>query len=171
MEEDEAGGPTHIQVEDGVRENIIRRDTNELEEEEEEEEEEEVEDGNDDDDEATFESIFQSFSKQWLHSQLTHHVSLAASNSFWELSFKYITKIAELKKKDNIRKKIPQLLQVRKNIYQDISPVVKMCFAFLNKEDGTIIKINSEQTPLNEFQRNPKYQKLYEEGHIEVNSR
>ena len=43
-----------------------------------------------------------------------------------------------------------------------------MTFAFRKKSDGSITVVTDESTPLNKFQRNPEYQKLYEEAHIEV---
>ena len=58
--------------------------------------------------------------------------------------------------------------QVRKTIFQDLCPDVKMSFAFLNKTDGSIVYVNEGHTPLNTFQRDQQYQKLYEEAHIEV---
>ena len=132
------------------------------------EEEEEKEEEDKDDDEDTFHSLFESFSKQWLGAQLTHHVSLTASQAFWNLAFKYGSNLNDLKTKENIKKKIPQFLQVRKNMYAEICPKVHMSFAFLNKADGSIIRVEAEKTPLNEYQRNPQYQKLFEEAHIEV---
>lgn len=121
------------------------------------------------DKESTFDSLFQSFSKQWMHAQLTHKVSLAASSAFWLLSFKYVSKNFELKNAEKKLKKIPQFLQARKNMYTEICPRIKMTFAFLNKTDGSIIHVDAEKTPLNAYQRDPKYQKLYEEARIEVN--
>ena len=119
-------------------------------------------------DEEDFNSLFDSFSSQWLNAQLTHHVSLTACNTFWNLSFKYVSKILEQKNNENIKRKIPQFLQIRKNKYKDICPDVKMKFVFLNKTDQSIINVNEDHTPLKEFDRNPQYQKLYEEAHIEV---
>ena len=116
-----------------------------------------------------FNSLFSSFSKQWVNAQLTHKVSLAAANSFWGLSFKYLKDIFHLKNTEGIKKKIPQFIQVRKNIYKDLCPDVKMIFVFLNKTDNTIIRVEEDKTPLNEYERDPKYQKLYEEARIEVN--
>ena len=119
--------------------------------------------------EWTFDSLFNSFSKQWLQTQLTHHVSLAASNDFWKLAFSYVSQIHELKQQENSTSKIPQFLQIRKNMYNMNCPKVTMNFAFLNKIDQSIIHINVEQTPVKDYERNPHYQKLYEEAHIEVN--
>ena len=58
--------------------------------------------------------------------------------------------------------------QVRKNIYKDMCPDVKMTFAFMKKSDGSVITVEADSTPLTQFQRDPNYQKLYEEAHIQV---
>ena len=120
------------------------------------------------DEEISFDSLFQSFSNQWLHTHLTHHVSLAASNQFWQLAFKFVSNIEDLKHQENNSRKIPQFLQVRKNIYTDNCPKVTMTFAYLNKNDQSIIHVNVDQTPINDFDRNPQFQKLYEEAHVDV---
>lgn len=75
----------------------------------------------------------------------------------------------KLKEEENVKRKIPKFPQVRKNVYRDICPKVKMSFMFRNRNDGSI-KISTEldHTPLNKFQRDPLYEKLYEEAHIEV---
>ena len=122
-----------------------------------------IQDGNE-----SFENVLQSFSKEWLHAHLTHNVSLAASNIFWQLSFNFVSKIQSLRASEGINRKIPQFLQVRKNMYTDICPQVHMSFAFLNKNDGSIIHVDANQTPLRQYERDPLYQKLYEEAHIEV---
>ena len=120
--------------------------------------------------EDSFASFFDSFSRQWLNTQLTHHVSLAASNAFWKLSFNCVPKLVELQANEQVKRKskIPQFLQVRKNLHKDLCPDINMTFAFLNKEDQSIIHVNVDHTPVKEFENNPKYQKLYEEAHIEV---
>lgn len=123
----------------------------------------------DDENEASFDSLFQSFSQKWLNTQLTHHVSLAAANAFWSMEFQYVSELHDLKVAEGISRKIPQFLQVRKNIYRDMCPDIKMSFVFLNKTDNSIIRINEDHTPLKQYQRNPNYQKLYEEAHIQVN--
>ena len=109
-----------------------------------------------------------SLSNSWLQIQLTHHVSLEATNAFWRTSLKSFHELIEKKKAEGINRKIPQYVQIRKNIYKDICPDVKMSFAFLNKNDNTIVKVSADQTPLTEYQRDPRYVKLYEEAHIEI---
>ena len=125
-------------------------------------------DDDDEDEENSFESLFLSFSNQWLHTQLTHHVSLAASNDFWKLSFKYVSKILEFKFNEGVKSKIPQFLQIRKNIHRNICPDIRMNFVFLNKTDNSLVRVNVDHTPVKEYERNPQYQKLYEEAHIQV---
>lgn len=58
--------------------------------------------------------------------------------------------------------------QIRKNIYKDMCPEIKMTFGFRKKSDGSIITVAADSTPLSKFQRDPEYDKLYEEAHIEV---
>ena len=116
----------------------------------------------------SFDSLFDSFSKQWLHTHLTHHVSLAASNTLWQLAFKYVSKIQELKQHEDVKRKIPQFLQTRKNLYKDYCPDIKMNFIFLNKNDQSITHVDVDRTPLKDYDRNPQFQKLYEEAHVEV---
>lgn len=125
-------------------------------------------DDEDNEDEITFVSLLDDFSKKWLELQLTHHVSLAASNQFWNLAIKQIHEIFKKKEQEKVKRKIPQFLHVRKMIYKDLCPEIKMSFVFLNKLDGSLIRVNGEQTPLSQFQRDPNYQKLFEEAHIEV---
>ena len=126
--------------------------------------------GSSDIDEETndYKDVFNSLSRDWLHAQLTHHVSLAAAKSFWQTAMKYIPEMMELKAQERNTRKIPQFLQVRKNIYEEAAPVVTMNFAFLNKNDGSITHARVNHTPLNMYQRDPRYKKLYEEAHIEV---
>ena len=62
--------------------------------------------------EETFLDLFENFSRQWLHTQLTHHVSLTASNAFWTLAMKLIPHLFEVKTREGIKHKIPQFLQV-----------------------------------------------------------
>ena len=45
-----------------------------------------------------------------------------------------------------------------------------MSFAFMNKADGNVVHVQSEETPLTRYQRDPHYQKLYEEAHVQVNT-
>ena len=113
--------------------------------------------------------MFQSFSKQWLHAQLTHNVSLSAAKTFWKLSLHHVGELLAKKKEENITRKIPQFPQVRKNIYKDICPEVEMTVAFRDKNDNSMVFVmDNEPQLITQYQRDPRYQKLYEEAHIKV---
>ena len=61
----------------------------------------------------TFRDLFHSFSKKWAHTQLTHHVSLSAANSFWNTTMEFLPTILELKHLEGNESKIPQYMQVK----------------------------------------------------------
>lgn len=115
-----------------------------------------------------YSSLLKSFSKTWLEAQLTHRVSISGANAFWDMAFKNVPRILQLKALEGIRKQVPQYINQRRVIYKEVSPEVKMSFVFKDKTDGSIIHVAQGQTPLNEYERDPKYQKLYEVAHIEV---
>ena len=116
----------------------------------------------------TFESVFTSFTENWLQTQLTHHVSLAGANAFWKLCFKYVSDLYALREAENISKRIPQFVHVRRQVYKQICPNIKMTFVFKDKTNGMVHYVEDDQTPLTNYQRDPKFQKLYEEAHIQV---
>ena len=118
----------------------------------------------------TYESLFASFTEKWMETQLTHHVSLAGANAFWKLSFQYVNDICKLKTEENIAKNIPQFVHVRRQVQKEICPNVLMSFAFMNKNDGSMIYIRDDHTPLNKYQRDPRFKKIYEEAHIQVSA-
>ena len=70
----------------------------------------------DEEEEVCFNELFDSFSSQWLTTQLTHRVSLEASNAFWVSAMNHIPRIFELKKSEGIKGKIPQFMQENKHI-------------------------------------------------------
>lgn len=121
------------------------------------------------DDDNTYKCFMESFSKKWLDTQLTHQVSLKAAESFWDLAVCQLGKILEKKKEEKVKKKIPLFVTQKRKLYKELAPEVKMSFVFKKLDDGTIIKVNSDHAPLTQYQRNPNYQKLYEEAHVEVN--
>ena len=112
----------------------------------------------------------ENFTKEWIRTKLTHHVSLAGADEFWKLSFKYVGDMLRLKEAENVTKGVPQFVHMRRLMYKDqtICPEVKMSFVFMNKNDGTIHYIQEGQTPLKNFQRDTRFIKMYEEAHIEV---
>ena len=113
-------------------------------------------------------SVLSSLSEKWLNTQLTHNVSAAATNSFWKISMELIPKLVSQKESDNITRKTPTFTQERRKLYRDNCPPVKMTFAFKNKSTGNIETVDCDATPMNAYQRNPSYVKVFEEAHVEV---
>ena len=91
-------------------------------------------------DDDSYQVWLKAFSNECLHSQLTHHVSLAATNSMWNLAFKYIPKLMELKEKEGITKRIPQFVQVSHPLN-----TVKISYAI--NPVGNKCSINSREIP------------------------
>ena len=79
-----------------------------------------------------------------------------------------IPQVLFLKDRDNVDRKIPQFVHQRRKLYKNFSPEVKMRFCYKNKLDGTIEIVDCHSTPSNQYQRNPNYEKLYEEAYVEV---
>ena len=118
--------------------------------------------------EDDYKTSLNSFSRQWLETQLTHRVSAKATNSFWSNAMDFLPKLLEFKLREGRERPIPQFVHQRKQLYKQYSPDVKMEFAFKNKIDGSIIKHSGTTAPLKEFQLNPNYSKLYEIASVKV---
>ena len=99
---------------------------------------------------------------------MTHHVSLSATNAFWKIALEHVAEIYDRKIREGVTRKIPQFNQMRKIMFKDICPDIKMTFAFMRKADQSIIYVKGEHAPLAQYEQDPQYQKLYEEAHIEV---
>lgn len=136
---------------------------------EEEEEEDDVE-GDREEDEPV-EDYFQVLSKlseKWLETQLTHHVSATASNTFWAHAMESIPDLIRVKTRDNILRKTPGFTQERRKLHEDRCPKIHMKFGFKHKQTGAIETVDSQSAPMKQFQRNPDYVKVFEEAYIEV---
>ena len=73
----------------------------------------EPDDDGEEEEELTFKDLLNILSREWLHTQLTHHVSLVACEEFWRLSLEFLPRIMHLKNLERNKKKIPQFQQVR----------------------------------------------------------
>ncbi len=135
-----------------------------------EEYQEEDSDGNGDDVnyEDNYMDVLHSVSKKWLCTQLTHKVSAAATNTFWDIALSCLPKVMDFKEREGISKNIPHFIQQRRKLYEECCPKIQMEFAFQRKDDGSIIKYLGTTAPLKEYQRNPDYIKLYEIASIKV---
>lgn len=106
---------------------------------------------------------------QWLKLQLTHDVSLAATDAFWSLAMKCIPKLLHIRDVQGIKRKIPQFPNQRKNLYRKECPKVFMSLAYLNTETNDIVYVNKvDSTPMKTYDQNNKFTKLYESAFIQV---
>ena len=111
-------------------------------------------------------SILDNIKKQWLLTEISHHISKEASNSLWDIAN---AKFHELYvAKGNISRKIPKFGHLRKKLYIDNVPKIKMEFAYECKETGEITIIEeAETTPLSRFPRST-HRRLYEIASVDV---
>lgn len=117
---------------------------------------------------SQYENLLYSLSKKWLLIQLTHDVSAAAANAFWDVALTFFPGLAAAKKNCGAIKKVPGYIHLRRKLYDDICPPINMTFAFLNKNTRNTEEIESKKDPSRQFPRS-QYTKLYEEAHIKVN--
>ena len=107
------------------------------------------------------ENALDELSEAWLLAQMKHKVSAAAANSFWDLAMNYIPLL------DN-KNKVPKFIQQRRKLYRDYCPEVKMQFCYRNKSNGTIFTHDGLTAPVKMYQKDSKYEKLYEVAYVQV---
>ena len=106
---------------------------------------------------------------EWLRIQLTHDVSIAATDAFWSLAIQWIGRLHRIRDIQGIKRKIPQFPNQRKKMYEKECPKVSMSFTYMNNETDEIIHVNNvENTPLKNYDRNNAFTKLYESAFIKV---
>ena len=112
--------------------------------------------------------IFTELSKQWLLTEVSHRVSKEASNEFWRLSNNLFHQMYEAKAGRG--RKIPQYCQVRRKMYKDLVPKVKMEIAYQDKETGefTIVE-DVNTTPVGRFPANT-HRRIYEIASVDVSN-
>lgn len=118
--------------------------------------------------ESTSKRILQSFSRDWLLSEVHHRVSKEASNSFFELGKKWIPLLADAKKKEKSETKTPQFVHLRRQLYDKNIPPIHIEVSYKNKETGEITLLKDLQSvPSSAFPRNI-FQKMYEIAYMKV---
>ena len=112
-------------------------------------------------------NLLHELSKKWLMIQLTHNVSAAATNSFWDASMSLIPGLLEARQNLETNSKIPGFIHTRRKLYQDMCPPVQMTFAYLSKVTGEIEYVECTTAPTRTYPKS-LFTKLYEEAHIKV---
>ena len=141
------------------------------EEEEEEEEEEETEAEEEDDNDAQYQDyrdILSKLSQQWIDCENTHRASKTASNAFWDLANKHFYQLYSVKTAQGIKRKIPKLPSLRKKVYDDNVPDVKLTIGYECKETGEIQVVQDvESTPVSRFPPST-HRRVFEIAHVDV---
>ena len=121
----------------------------------------------DGEDNHNYPDLLQKLSQKWLFVQLTHQVSAAATNSFWNLAFDLMPDL--IKCNENSEKKHPGFIHLRRQLYLKRCPKIHMKFVYLNRSTQEIEVVNTDTNPrLSHSKAN--YIKLYEEAHVNVSN-
>lgn len=118
--------------------------------------------------EPTYKSILKDFTKEWIDSELNHHVSKEASNSFFELGKKWFGSLLEAKQREGVMTNIPQLVHLRRVLSDKNVPPVSLEFSYTNKTTGEVHNLEDIQsTPTSQFPPN-HFVKNYEIASVKV---
>ena len=124
-----------------------------------------------DEDIMTFTDYFdmlEDLSKKWLAIHLTHNVSLTATYEFWKLALIAMPKLMQMKNEQDIQRKTPQLVQLRRKIYKEMCPEIHMDFIYYNSQTQETINVSSNSTPVKQYQSDPNYIKQCEIARVKV---
>ena len=115
-----------------------------------------------------YDTILKHLSREWLKVELRHKVSKVASNSLWALGKAWFHRLFTTKQLQNVRKKTPAFPHIRRTLYKDLVPPVKMTIAYKHKESETITVVEDVLvTPKKQFPPH-QYKKLWEISRVEV---
>ena len=112
-------------------------------------------------------TILENMSRQWILSEVDHTVSQSATNSFWDVAFSFIPKLLEAKKLQKVTRKVPKFNHIRRQLYKNKTPEVRMEIAYRNKETDEITIVEDTSTPASKFSP-AVYEKLYEKAYVKV---
>ena len=122
---------------------------------------------NSENEEEDYFSLLDDVSRQWLDSELLHNVSKTASNHLWKLACTKVVKLFDIKRRQNISRKVPMFQQIRKKLSTNVPPIT-MEIGYINKTSGELeIERNLRSTPVKMYPPS-LYQKAYEIATINV---
>ena len=107
-------------------------------------------------------------SRAWLSVQLTHEVSVAATDAFWAVAITNMKKLLEAKANEGITRKIPMFQNQRKILFEKECPAIEMTFAYMHNETQRLHIVKDDKLPRKNFDSNPAYTKLYETACVKV---
>ena len=109
--------------------------------------------------------MLQKLAEKWLEVELSHNVSKAASNTFWEHAMSLIPPLLDVKHTRGITRKIPQFIHLRRKLKLQLLPSIDTVSAFRN-EGGDVV-VAEDQKKANEFTTS-NHIKLYESTGVKV---
>ena len=114
-------------------------------------------------------AILKHLSKKWLETEVNHKVSKTASEAFWSLGREWFHKLFVTKSIQNVKRKTPSFVHIRRRLYKEYVPPVMLQFGFKNKVTNEIVNVdNSLVTPKSAFPPH-QFDKLWEIAHVQVN--
>ena len=105
---------------------------------------------------------------KWLSVHLTHNVSLSATYEFWKLGLAAFPLLMQFKEEENISRKTPQFVQLRRKLYQEMCPKVHLDFEYMKQSSKETVLITSASKTPTQIERNPDYVKKCESAHFKV---
>lgn len=125
------------------------------------------EDGDEVEEGETYKALYSKLSKDWLLTEIDHRVSKTASNEFWLIAQKYFHDLDVAKEREGRRKKTPQYLQARKDLYKAHVPSISLQIMYRHNQTGETYLIRGDSTPASQYPPNI-YSKICEVASIEV---
>ena len=103
--------------------------------------------------------------KKWIELELRHCTSKKASDDFWTVAKEAFPRLHRAKVNCMVSKNTPKLPGLRRRMYKERVPKIKIEIGYLNKDTKEIEVAEGDTTP----RMNPQlYQKLYEVATVEV---
>ena len=118
--------------------------------------------------EDQYQDLLEKLTRDWLLAESDHHVSKVATNLFWKIGLKYFHRLMVAKENENVRRKVPQFVQIRRKQKTSHIPRVSMDIAYQDKATGEVhIVEDTEVTPVNRFPPST-HTKVYEVATVQV---
>ena len=107
--------------------------------------------------------LLQAISQKWLLVELSHTVSKAATNAFWEIAVNLLPSLYKKKERHGISRKIPQFVHIRRKLQKDLLPPIHRTTAYQDAETNDIIEVSDPK-----FRPNDVQKKIYETTSVKV---
>ena len=117
--------------------------------------------------EKDYYELLTELANDWMMIEVDHNVSKTASNCFWRLSTQKMFDLFTAKKNQNIKKKTPQINQLRKKSEEKI-PEISLEIGYIENATGELhIEEDLQKTPMKMFPPS-EYTKAYEIASVKV---